>query len=275
MAFALENQRGYVEGPMGLTYNEALANTAKMNSAFSTFGWESAKQDGCLAATAKQYPQWPPKANSFVYPESTKKPVDIITANYEAAVGAGNEYMPPNKPFLESQAVIANQNAPNYCAMPLSMRPKGAQGEQKPFEDPVQAMLSSDDEMKAAMQHANDLINGVSSNGFAASLPNTKVVQPSPTPASNQKKTSSPSTNTSSPASNMMVCTDTMGMCMMNTVQGILYDLRYWDQLPTQSDDSISKFLYVLTRDDRPFYLFAWIIVVALIYMAYQRLSRG
>jgi hypothetical protein len=50
--------------------------------------------------------------------------------------------------------------------------------------------------------------------------------------------------------------------CMGNTLRGIMYDLACWDELPEKR----SKLAWVLTRDDRLYYLVALVIFLILLY---------
>jgi len=61
--------------------------------------------------------------------------------------------------------------------------------------------------------------------------------------------------------------------CTWNTLEGIVYDIQHWKQLPR--DGTLNKLQYVFTRDDRIFYLIVVFITFVVVILILRMLLGG
>lgn len=213
-------------GPHGLQLNPTLMSMATQNAAFSQWAWEVAKQDGCLPCASAAYPSWPPKSPSaFTYP--ALQSLEEVSGLDTAAYGA------PYEPSQLEQ--LGSQPSSLACAVPASVRATFA-----PFQ-PEQGVPSSNGGPFTIPLSLDDAGN----NPLAG------------TPAHQKAPEDDDDDETIPPTA--------LPSLMLNTLQGIGYDLQHWTDLPAQGP--VEKATFVLGRDSRPFYMLLWFLLFVAIYM--------
>jgi hypothetical protein len=219
-------------GPHGLQLNPTLMSMATQNAAFSQWAWEVAKQDGCLPCASAPYPSWPPKSPSaFTYP--TLQSLEEVSGLDTAAYGA---------PYVPSQLEqLGSQPSSLACAVPASVRATFSA-----FQ-PEQGVASSNGGPFTIPLSLDDAINNPGSSDPLAG-----------TPAAHKASEDDDDDDTVPPTA--------LPSLMMNTLQGIGYDLQHWSELPAQGP--VDKASFVLGRDSRPFYMLLWFLLFVAIYMA-------
>lgn len=219
-------------GPQGLQLNPTLMSMATQNAAFSQWAWEVAKQDGCLPCASSAYPSWPPKSPSaFTYP--TLQSLEEVSGLDTAAYGA--PYLPTD---LEQ---LGSQPSSLACAVPPSVRATFA-----------------------AFQPTQDV---PSSNGGPFTIPlaldeveGNNAGQPAVSTQSGIINDDDDDDDDVPPAA--------LPSLMMNTLQGMAYDLQHWQELPAQ--DVPGKLSFAFLRDSRPFYFMLWGVLFVVIYIGLQ-----
>jgi len=93
-------------GPWGFSVESELGLQSSLNTSFSEFAWQSAKQEGChypCPYKKQDLPSWPPIGN-FIYPEEQKGKQTVM----------GNcDYFPTNKNFCQDFSTPwTNKEAP-------------------------------------------------------------------------------------------------------------------------------------------------------------------
>ncbi len=212
--------------PCGVPRNQAMGSMAKVNAAFSTYGWEAAKQDGCLPCPGSQLPTWPPQ---FIYPQQEKRATTVLGENPGAQATTQTA-------FVQQAKAIIDAPFPNPGA--AALLPAGPDCAAAPGA-PVLPPSAFDGALATASLLYVDRTAGCAfaSTGY----------QWSRVPA-----------------------------CMWNTLQGIVYDLMHWDELPvTRAGDAGAKLAYVFGRDDRPLYLLLDVLAVVLIVAVVRALLGG
>lgn len=86
-------------GPCGLTVDQAMGNMSQANAAFSTFAWESAKQEGCIQCPGARMPQWPPR---FIYPQFQKTDTEVLGGCPAAMSDTQSSYVQQAQTVLEA-----------------------------------------------------------------------------------------------------------------------------------------------------------------------------
>ena len=93
-------------GPFGTTLNGQMARAAELNVPFDQNQFEEAKQNGCMQATCKEYPKWPPPyGTGFIYPSIQKGTQDTL-------MGQERGCFPMASAFIDSDPILPSVNMP-------------------------------------------------------------------------------------------------------------------------------------------------------------------
>jgi len=266
--------------PFGVSINDALRIQSQLNASFSQNSWQNAMQDGCLPKVTNPLPSWPPVPKTgFVYPslgdkkEQTLLDLGVATGcpetyALEAPYASGGQFS--WKALAEARGVPLDTVNSNQC--------------------PPNGRIASNESRapNEAMRRTGALNQGDMASRVAAKIlglqPPPSATAPFPSVTGQEMyysgDTPSPSVPSPSPYDKPECVLDnpkfSLGEvlpCTWNTVEGIAYDIRHWSQLPKQS--FLSKFAYVLGRDDRPFYLILMAVVIILTILILRAILFG
>lgn len=242
-------QNGIIDsscGPWGITLQDQLRTQSELNASFSQHAWADAQLSGCLPRTCNPLPKWPPPpGEGFIYPTLEKKQQELLDLGVATGCpGIYNLEMPyASGDSLTIQAAaqrrppVIDVKNPNEC--PPSTRLSGDMAGRVAAK-----ILGLPPPSHSQAQAATEVFSDASAPGPA----------PSPGPYYKEQCILD---------DRKFHLTEVLP-CTWNTVEGIVYDIRHWKQLPR--DSTTSKLGYVLGRDDRPFYLaIAAFVVIAVV----------
>lgn len=292
-------------GPFGLRLNDMIARSAEYNVPFDQVQYEEAKLDGCMKEPCAEYPVWPPtKETGFIYPSLEKRNVYDLQGE---GLGPMTESVPyvsqptletPTDNFPENQyspETILNMDA---CQDPLQHLDPALPGMcvgSTPFDATIQSMNDqgiyysgiAPSEMKnrpescgsqtqehfsmrplnvAVPKHRPDGdFDGDLSGNLDVDIKDIDnddgdSLRPTLKPA--LKPTTQPPTQPTAPMYDVRY----LPTRMTNTLKGIMYDFSCWDELPKKQN----RMRWVLTRDDRWFYLLMWFFVFLIFYYMFR-----
>ena len=240
-------------GPWGVTLDEELSRQSRLNASFSQYAWEEAKQNGCLPCPGRSLPKWPP-TGKYIYPEMSKVPEVVLGACESTGM---------MKPYTEVATGMLNGVAPPQI---LQQFPQGAPEGRAPIR-PADIQQSNDVAEQVAQSILQGRVPTLQTPGEGCgTLPGGAPIQSPPeayTGSGSEAKTSGPvySVPQAEPDCDEYTA-QTMLPCIWNSLMGIGYDLKHWDELPPPS--SPGKLSFVFMRDDRPFYMSLLVIAILL-----------
>lgn len=269
-------------GPWGITLNDQLRTTSKLNTTFSQRGWEDAKQDGCLPQPCTKLPSWPPpKGVGFIFPTDQKKPQEIMDLNateHDCAIGdmavpfvdAHNDTLVgPSIPdlFLD-QPGSANQCSVNSTKMGYK---DSLELSKEIINAGATGNVSGDSLREAAKLHSSSYDHPWNRLDVQATA---EEIQAKANTASNyymsitESKQNSDSLNSNSLGGSYKTSpcnlnsknfnVESLFKCPWRTLEAAISDFRNWDNLPKKG--FFNKLGYILGRDHRSFYWVIWLI---------------
>lgn len=240
-------------GPWGIQLSQELGRTMRLNTGFSEFAWQNAKQEGChYPCPGRNLPSWPP-CGKFIYPTLQK--------NREKVLGA-NEFNPdlandcPARPWQDhakpqNELTCAMQRAHNFLTANEQIQASGN------FNYSQNVNENAD----FSREIANSILRGqipVGDSGHKeekAFSSGSEMEQKKKSISTNQNNNSTTLTN--------------FFPLLANTWTGIVYDLAHYDELPMgaghEEDKNVhvEKLEYVFVRDDRWKYVLMSMAIIA------------
>lgn len=277
-------------GPWGVTVDQALATQSRLNSTFSETQWQNAKMDGCLPQPGLPYPQWPPPPNTFIYPTLQKGPTQVLDLGVRESCPQVYKQDPPyqtnaadeypfsslvnymNQPNQPSVSNVMNFTNPSNCpAIGIQQQPLppslsssqyNEQNQKKIIDNVVRQILhlppttqqqqqqqeSQQQEYNKKKDSENQPINVSSSSSLPLSF------------SSSASPTSSSSSVSCQLQNNPEYSFSNIFSCLLNTIQGVVYDIGHWKDVPGPTFSQ--KLSFTFTREDRGIYLLIWVIVL-------------
>ncbi len=214
-------------GPWGITLSQELGRMSRLNTSYSEFAWQSAKQEGChYPCPTRKLPSWPPCGN-FIYPTLQKEKQVVLGAHqYDPDLQSCPEAAPWQEDAPEKTSLT--------CAMTRAQRFLNEQpGGYDPQNQFDYSNLEYDTDMAA--QVARSIIGGTIPMNTNVSSSEEQYFGDSQTNSSGEEVLSEDEYNLRN-----------LFPCIGNTFSGIAYDMAHYDQLPTDK-----KFEYIIMRDTR------------------------
>lgn len=252
-------------GPWGVTLEEEMGRTMKMNTAFSQFAWESAKQDGCLPCPRTNLPQWPP-TGKFLYPTMQKESEEVLGAHqYNPDISA----CPSGAPWRDNTSQVAGRrNGRNATSCAMLRANQALKNTDAACEDMFAHKRHIDEASTETTQGGSGgiaLAEEIASQLLRGrvpihSEPSGPMRQHERSRMQDKERIDELLTKNDNDVGRNVYSLETLLPCIGNTWTGIAYDLAHYDQLPGASEGE-NTFSYVFARDDRWKYVLSTAII--------------
>jgi hypothetical protein len=274
--------------PWGITLDDELRSQSKLNASFSQEAWTNSMLNGCQPKPCMPTPEFPPPPHQFIYPQLQTKSQEILDLGlrtgcpnlYEQQVPyatPSNQYFrpPPSGPVIDT--VNPSQCPPggmNVSSVPNSSIPPGA--------DPELANRLASRILGLPMPSTPSWSNPSPSTRHEMANYRDDPTPPSPSPSPSPTPPPPPPSPTPAPSPydkpecqvhDPQFSLKQVLPCSWNTLEGVMYDLQHWKDLPVTG--TWSKIKYIFSRDDRLFYLGGILVTVLILVVVLKSLLGG